>query len=313
MTARFLPVEGGYDDQMRRWRSAIDWRLAELTPDARTTPVALVRAWEYAALAPGKRLRGLLVLATLEDLGANPASGIDAACAIELVHTASLIIDDLPSMDDARLRRGRATLHTVVGEGVAILTAIALLSKAFAVCAELPGEALSAALARAVGCAGLAAGQVRDIEPDDTSIAGIEATYRAKTGALFVAACEMATLLFSVNDATKQHLLRFADSVGLAFQANDDARDSSADASELGKDVRQDRHRATIEAVTNRADARRWFDAHLERASVDLAGLLLRGAVAGWLAVAFGPHLEPDGQRTGRDVDRAAAGRRGTG
>jgi hypothetical protein len=180
-------------------RVAVDRRLDELLPPVDGPQGLLVSAMRYALLAPGKRLRPLLTLAAARELGGEPADALDAGCALEMLHAASLVLDDLPCMDDAGLRRGRATTHVAFGEDVAILASIGLLGRAFAVVAAqraLPATvrgAVSAALAESIGADGLAAGQVEDLRgaAARASAADAQRCNLRKTGALFVAAVEI--------------------------------------------------------------------------------------------------------------------------
>ena len=157
------------DATWAEWRSAVDRRLSELVPAVDGGAGRLSDAARYALLAPGKRLRPLLTMAAAAQFGAPPHAALDAGCAFEMVHAASLLLDDLPSMDDAALRRGRATAHRVHGEDLAVLAAVALLARAFGVLGAAEAIApegrlrLVARLSEAVGFDGLSAGQTRDL------------------------------------------------------------------------------------------------------------------------------------------------------
>jgi geranylgeranyl diphosphate synthase type II len=179
-------------------RASIDRRLVELIPAPAREPVSLNGATHYALLAPGKRFRPLLTLLCAEAFGAPPGKALDVACAMEMVHAASLILDDLPSMDDARMRRGRPTTHRAFGEAAAILASVGLLNQAFATIAQADAlnaktkVDITAALAHAVGFHGLVAGQALDLQDRDRARTSeeIDALNHQKTGVLMIAAAE---------------------------------------------------------------------------------------------------------------------------
>ena len=228
---------------------------------------ALRRAIRHSLLGGGKRLRPILALAAGEVAGASPRTVLPFACALELVHTYSLVHDDLPAMDDDDLRRGRPTSHRMFGEGIAILVGDALLTEAFGLMAGVPrvppARALAAVgeLARAAGEAGMAGGQALDLAAAgrDVTLAQIRAIHRGKTGALFTAAVRMGALVAGARPALLRRLTTYGEELGLAFQIADDitdaaqAGDGRTDAA-LGK--------ATYPAILGAAGAR----AHAERA-----------------------------------------------
>jgi len=214
-------------------------------------------AMRYATLVGGKRLRALLVIAAAEALKHRAASVMKSACAVEFVHTTSLILDDLPSMDDAKMRRGQAATHLVFGEATAILAADALLMEAFGLVAEncrdaaLPAhEAARAvrALSYAIGPEGMIGGQQVDLEivgkPADFET--LEFICSHKTGALFTACVELGAILSRARDFELEALENYAKNLGLAFQVRDDVLDEVGDPAKLGKDVHQDRNRTTF-------------------------------------------------------------------
>jgi farnesyl diphosphate synthase len=180
---------------------------------------------------------------------------LPAACAVEMVHTASLILDDLPCMDDAALRRGRPACHRVHGEANAVLAAFALLSRAYEVLAEGwaggPEPALRTALTRelaaAVGADGMIAGQAADLSATDRAgFATLEFIHSRKTGALFVASAAMGALAAAALPAETLAVKAYAKNLGLAFQIVDDLIDATGAAEEAGKDVRQDLKKTTF-------------------------------------------------------------------
>jgi len=223
-----------------------------------TAPKALREAMAWSLLDGGKRLRPLLVLATrrlfLDGLDAMPA-----ACALEMIHTYSLIHDDLPAMDDDDLRRGRPTCHRRFGEAMAILAGDALLTEAFLVLARAyggqddeTGISVIAEIARAAGPAGMVGGQVLDIEATgkDLSMAELEELHRCKTGALIRAAVRVGALLGRAEPPVLHRLTRCAERLGLAFQVVDDVLDATSTAEVLGKTPGKDLAQGKTTMVT---------------------------------------------------------------
>ncbi|MBP7703981.1 MAG: polyprenyl synthetase family protein [Caulobacter sp.] len=268
-------------------RAAVDRRLAELLPDRDARPGRLADAARYAAMAPGKRFRPMLTLLAAREFGADPAVALDAACAFEMVHAASLILDDLPSMDDAALRRGRATTHREFDEATAILAAVGLLNHAFGVVAgdeRLPqatrGE-LSRRLSEAVGFEGLVSGQAMDLHDRDRARVAddIDLLNHRKTGVLIVAAAEAGALVAGASASAVPQIGEFARRIGLAFQIQDDLIDASAIV-ETGKDLGKDAGMATIVSVLGVAGAQAAVEEHLEAAQAALAAAGAKGLLA---------------------------------
>ena len=213
---------------------------------------AVERAMAYTALAPSKQVRAALVLLCAELCRGNTTRAVPAAAAIELVHAASLILDDLPSMDDAPLRRGRRANHLEFGEPVAILAAFGLLNLAYGSIAhayEPPlASNMSARIADAVGPSGLIGGQALDLEATNRPIdfETLERIHRGKTGALFVAAAVCGALTAGAAPEPIAALSAYAKNLGLAFQIVDDLLDVSGDPRETGKAVRADARKTTF-------------------------------------------------------------------
>ncbi len=210
-------------------KAQVDARLGEL---ARPSGGRLTAAMHHALSTPGKRLRPLLLLLTALQLGRTSEVALDAACAVEMVHAASLVLDDLPCMDDAPTRRGHPSTHARFGEDVAVLTGVALLNQAYGLLAgsaHLPAEArlaMIAALSDAVGLEGLVAGQVLDLHSPVASLAGLREAHHQKTGVLFMAAVTLGGLIGGASASEHQALARFGAELGLAFQARDDVSDA---------------------------------------------------------------------------------------
>jgi geranylgeranyl diphosphate synthase type II len=240
---------------MGRLRSTIDRRLAELVPSEDDHPEELHRAMRYSLLAGGKRIRPLLTVLVASSFGAREDHALDPACAIEMVHTASLIFDDMPCMDDATLRRGRPANHQVFGEDTAILAATALLNRAFGVIAEATTLdptirlALIRSLSESIGSNGIIAGQYCDLRPslsDGTEVPQLLQMYGQKTGALFVASVEAGARVAGVDESWVEAVRQYAANLGLAFQIIDDLLDRLGDRQTTGKDVGQDVDKSTL-------------------------------------------------------------------
>ncbi len=237
-------------DLRRRVEDALDHFLPTVQNDSSGTgcPARLAEAMRYSVQAGGKRLRPVLCLLAAEACGTDPALALPAACALELVHTYSLIHDDLPAMDDDDLRRGRPTCHKAFDEATAILAGDGLLTLAFEVIAAhtRPLETAAAcvrALAEGAGPAGMVGGQMADLQAEgrtDATVAALEAIHRRKTGALLRAALRMGGLVAAAPAPILQALDTYGHAVGLAFQIIDDLLDVQGDEAKLGKRVQKD-------------------------------------------------------------------------
>ena len=237
-----------FEPWLRRTRKTIEKSLLASVPAARIKPVTIHRAMRYSLLAGGKRLRPVLCCAASEACGGTVRDALPAACAVELVHTYSLIHDDLPCMDNDDLRRGKPTSHKVFGEGMAVLAGDALLTEAFAVLASAkpkrpaaPADMVSE-LARAAGSRGLIAGQVADLEaegekPSEPALYFIHA---AKTGMLLRVALKLGGMCGGGSKKQIAALDRFGFALGLAFQIQDDILDATQSAKKLGKTAGKD-------------------------------------------------------------------------
>ena len=240
-------------------KSLVDAALAASLPPESEPPEVVHRAMRYAALGLGKRIRPVLALAAARTLGAREDRLVPFAGAIECIHACSLILDDLPCMDDARLRRGRDTCHRVFGEATAILAADALLMLGFRLVAE---AGAAAALGRrefsdlvrlasdTVGSGGMIGGQSLDLTTRGAAdLATIERVHRQKTGSLFILATRGTALLCKANDAETAALSAYAKNIGLAFQITDDLLDVEGTAATTGKDVGLDSHKPNFVAL----------------------------------------------------------------
>jgi len=248
-----LSTAEGVAARLTAWRQRVEQALDAALPAEEAWPATIHRAVRYSLFAGGKRLRPLLVLAAAEAVGAPEPEALAFACAVEMIHTYSLIHDDLPAMDNDDLRRGKPTSHKVFGEAIAILAGDALLTRAFHLLAEVPAEATAEALRRrlrasallgeACGTGGLIGGQVLDLESEgqDVDAATLERLHRAKTGALLGACVLAPAALAEAGPEDTQRLQRFARAAGLAFQVVDDVLDATEGDAQLGKTAGKDR------------------------------------------------------------------------
>lgn len=219
----------------------VDEALNHFLPTEDIVPTTLHKAMRYSIFAGGKRLRPALVLAAAEAVGGTYEEAMPAACAVEMIHTYSLIHDDLPAMDDDDLRRGRPTNHKVFGEAMAILAGDGLLTYAFEVLTANSKPATVAALVRAVargvGTQGMVGGQVLDMEGEGqkATIESVRAIHSWKTAALIAACCEAGALASGAGQTEFEHLASYGRNIGLAFQIVDDILDLTSTPEQLGK------------------------------------------------------------------------------
>jgi geranylgeranyl diphosphate synthase type II len=223
----------------------------------------------YSVFAGGKRIRPVLMIAACEAVGGDAERVLPAACAMEMIHTYSLIHDDLPAMDDDDFRRGRPTNHRIFGEAAAILAGDALLTEAFILLsdaqinARVPAEIRCRVLhtiARCAGSQGMVGGQVVDMESEGKAIdlPTLQYIHTRKTGALILAAIQAGALLGGADEASLAALTRYGEAAGLAFQIADDILDVVGDQAVIGKDVGSDQERgkATYVALLGLEEAR---------------------------------------------------------
>lgn len=255
-------------------RREFEERIAQLLADSGDPADLLAQAMRAGTLGAGKRMRPLLLMLVARDLGCSSPALVDIACAVEMVHAASLILDDLPCMDDAMLRRGQPTIHVQFGEDVAILASVALLSRAFGILATAPDIAplvrarLVAKLSETVGPRGLVRGQFEDLRSGGQRTAEqIAATNELKTGVLLGVSVDMAAILAETDDCVAQSLRAFALAAGHAFQIRDDFQDDPAnDSAVTGKDTGKDIGKATLISALGFDEARQRLAAHLDDA-----------------------------------------------
>ena len=258
---------GLMSDSFQARRMLIDRALGDIAASA-GAPSALEAPVRRALASPGKRVRGILLMAAGETIGCRPEKLSSAAASIEMIHSSSLILDDLPSMDDALLRRGLPALHREFGEDLAILTAVALLNHAYGVLAHAhaglsprrwPMQQVMQRVVDAVGWNGTIAGEAVDLHSEGSKLDfdTLEFIHSRKTGALFVAAAAVGGMLANIHTAPLQRIEVFAKNLGLAFQITDDVLDVTSSPSVLGKDVGKDEQRLTFVKLAGVEGARK--------------------------------------------------------
>ncbi len=302
---------------LRSWletqRRAVDEALERWVPDIRQAPAVVSDAMRYSLFAGGKRLRPMLVLAAAEAVAARSGMPLEesrdralpAACAVELIHTYSLVHDDLPAMDNDTMRRGRPTAHVVFGEGMAILSGDALLTESFALMARMPGPDVAdsgfhsrrlraiAVIAEAAGAAGMVGGQALDLlaaapgaAPFDE--ASLRDMHARKTGALIRASAVAGAVLGGATETQAAAVADYATHVGLAFQIVDDILDVEGASAHLGKTAGKDAAagKPTYPALHGLARSRQLAEACVEHALAALQPEGLAGqlpAIARWV------------------------------
>lgn len=246
----------GFEAYWRQKQKSIESRLEELIPREEEEPSKLHQSVRYSLFADAKRIRPVFALAVASIFKVDEEELIDAACTLEMVHTCSLILDDLPSMDGATLRRGKPTNHLVFGEDTAILASFYLLNRAYGILANykksLFSPTLSAQfvsiLSRALSSEGVIGGQLVDLASKNVAIdlETLEFIHSRKTGALFLACAEMGTSFAKAREGERQSILTFAKNLGLAFQITDDILDATSSAVAIGKDTGKDEGKTTF-------------------------------------------------------------------
>jgi geranylgeranyl diphosphate synthase type II len=268
-------------------RALVDQTLAEVA--SRTAaPAPLAAPLTRALGSAGKRVRGILLIAVGEAFGGRAEKLVRAAAAIEMIHASSLILDDLPSMDDALLRRGAPTLHREFGEDLAILSAVALLNHAYGLVAQAhadlsprrwPMQQVVQRVVDAVGWDGTIAGEAVDLHSEQAHLDfdTLEFIHSRKTGTLFVAAAAVGGMLANIHSAPLQRIEVFAKNLGLAFQITDDVLDVTSNPETLGKDVGKDEQRLTFVKLAGVEGARKLSE---ELVETSLAAIEPLGASA---------------------------------
>jgi geranylgeranyl diphosphate synthase type II len=267
-------------------RAEVDEALAGLIPPADAWPSTIHRAVRHSLFAGGKRLRPILCLAAAEATGGETRPALEPACGLEMIHTYSLIHDDLPALDNDDLRRGVPTCHVVFGEAMAVLAGDALLTHGLGVLARYPQDEIFAAakiqalesVVDAIGTTGMIGGQVADLEASGAAAPSVElvrSIHESKTGRLIRAALAVGGILSFAEKDDLDRLDRYGRAVGLAFQIKDDLLDVEADAATLGKTPGKDAAagKATFPGVWGVEHSRRMLAASLDEALAEASGL----------------------------------------
>ena len=311
-----MPPDGALGVFLDSARAEIEHALDRYLPVPPACPAIVSEAMRYSVFAGGKRLRPVLTLAAADAVGRtvgarssvdSRALAIPSACAIELIHTYSLIHDDLPAMDNDTMRRGRPTLHVVYGDGIAVLAGDGLQAEAFALLAREPVSGAPAISARklrvvrvvgeAAGSTGMVGGQALDLQaagqaPGRTltlDADGLRAMHARKTGALIRASAVSGAIMAGGDDEIVGAIDRYAADLGLAFQIVDDILDVEGEAAQLGKTAGKDAadHKPTYPALFGLEQSRRMAAECAARATQTLADARLAdgwlGAIAGWV------------------------------
>jgi geranylgeranyl diphosphate synthase type II len=249
-----------FKEYLAAQKAVIDAALDKYLPAENLKPEIIHKAMRYSVFAGGKRLRPILVMAAAEAIGGIGSEVLPAACAMEMIHTYSLIHDDLPALDDDDYRRGRLTNHKVFGEAIAVLAGDALLTHAFntlSLCSAAFAldrvNQVIAEISAAAGTFGMIGGQVADVEAEGKDITREDLDYihSNKTGALFIASVRSGAILAGAGGEQLEALTAYGRHLGLAFQIRDDILDITGDSAKLGKTVGSDirKKKATFPAL----------------------------------------------------------------
>lgn len=269
------------------WKKRADLVEEGLLRELKKVPAydeTLEKAMEYSLMAGGKRLRPVLLMAAADAVGKDGAAFLTTGCAIEMIHTYSLIHDDLPAMDNDDYRRGKPTNHKVFGDGIAVLAGDALLTLAFEVMLRQEGAApetlvtVVSEMSRAAGPYGMVGGQVLDLEGEGRrlDLAALRKIHMGKTGALFCAAIRSGAILAGAKEAELAALTLYAERFGLAFQITDDILDVTGDEAAIGKPVGSDvrNEKATYVTLTSLEEAKKLAEDAVDEAvaALDIFG-----------------------------------------
>jgi geranylgeranyl diphosphate synthase type II len=267
-------LEAYLQDRRKIVEESLHWYL----PTDNNTPTEIYKAIHYSVFAGGKRIRPILCLAAVEACGGNFALAMPAACALELIHTYSLIHDDLPAMDNDDFRRGKPTSHKVFGESIAILAGDALLTEAFVLLSRTEKITLSAEkrlaviqeIAQAAGIAGMVGGQAQDVlaEKSRPNQEVLQDIHRRKTGALIMAAVKTGAIMSDARETKIQALADYGMNIGMAFQIADDILNVEGDRELMGKGTGSDtaRGKVTYPSLMGMDYAKKELQKHIDTA-----------------------------------------------
>ena len=279
-------------EYLKMKRKKIDEALENSLPKEDAYPPKIHRAMRYSLLNGGKRIRPILAMATSQVVG-KKADLLMAACGIELIHTSSLILDDLPSMDNANFRRGRPATHKVFGEAVAILAAYGLLMKGLALIAQNCRKAkidnkvasqIMEDISEAIGSCGMIGGQTVDLDSKAMDLKTLEYIHTHKTGKLFVVACETGARLCGTSEKERQALKNYAGNIGLAYQIRDDILDFEGKRELTGKDTGKDINRVSFVTLLGIRKAKEHANELVKSSSYSLKIFAPRGKILRQLA-----------------------------
>ncbi|WP_031423337.1 polyprenyl synthetase family protein [Exiguobacterium sp. NG55] len=269
-------------DDLNKWKRAVELAMQELI-DSSEMPKRLRDAMAYSLEAGGKRIRPALVYAVLETYGMSLERGREVAASLEMVHTYSLIHDDLPAMDDDDLRRGRPTNHRQFDEATAILAGDALLTDAFCILTQMPLSPLDIVeiiriFGLAAGSSGMVGGQLDDMlaeKRNDVTLEELQSIHERKTGALLVYALEAGAILAGASVEDRMHLKQFGRHLGIAFQIQDDILDVVGDEETIGKRVGSDElnDKTTYPKLLGLEGAKQALDQEVEAAHAAIKSL----------------------------------------
>ena len=283
MIAEQMQSAATVEGYLRHASERVNQALDRLLPSEQELPVDLHKAERYSIFAGGKRLRPALCLAAYEACGGQGDGALPAACALEMVHTFSLIHDDLPCMDDDDFRRGRPTNHKVFGEAMAVLAGDALLVQAFELVARGGNAACVLTLAESLGSKGMLGGQVVDIlsEGKHVELETVDFIHRHKTAALIAGSLVMGAQMADASTETIEGLRSFGFKIGLGFQIVDDCLDLEQTTETLGKDAKSDlaKGKATYPSVMGLEASKQKARELIEGAIADLRRLPVEGTV----------------------------------
>lgn len=275
---------------MKRMASLTEKALGKLLPAGKNYPPSIHRLMRYSTFAGGKRIRPCLLIAAYEACGGKSGDSVpvQAGAAIEMLHTFSLIHDDLPCMDDDDFRRGKPTAHKAFNEALAVLGGDALCIVAFEVLARLNRSDIITETARALGTDGMIGGQVVDIESEGKKVnrRTVEYIHTKKTAALIRACVRIGAMLANAPAATLKRLSSYGAHVGLAFQVVDDILDEESTTEQLGKDAGSDREKgkATFPAICGMEESKRYAKMLIRKAVNDITFLGEKGKMLRELA-----------------------------
>ena len=262
------------ENYLKRKREIIEKALNGYLPTVKKTPVPLHRAMRYSVFAGGKRLRPILAIASFELAGAKGNAILPVACGLELIHTYSLIHDDLPCMDDDDLRRGKPTLHKVFGDGMAVLAGDALHALAFELLSKTKNPKLVSEIAHEIGTCGMVGGQAADLQAEGkkVTITQVNFIHAHKTGALIKASVRAGAILGGARGGKLKTLSSYGERFGVAFQIVDDILDATGEAEMLGKRTRADasKGKATYPKVLGVEKSKKRARRLLEEAKAEL-------------------------------------------